>query len=123
MRITIVLFVCLCLVSPITAGADTPVNGIGKGVRSCGSFIELERAHRPRLQLRKNIGLTYVPEVELYMEWARGYVTSTNEERSQRGEAQIDVDSDGMLVWLRNYCSRNPTKVFAIAVGALVEAH
>lgn len=65
-------------------------------------------------------------DVELhYFEWAEGYISRLNDEQEQAGRSPLpSLQPDGFgleqqLVFIRNYCSANPSRLYAEAAIAL----
>lgn len=77
---------------------------IGAGARgSCGSWLEG----------RKNRQFFYMAN------WALGYISGAAI-WGNIGDPLGHTDADGVLYWLDNYCSSNPTTEFSDAVDAFI---
>jgi hypothetical protein len=79
----------------------------------CGTWMKSRAAARsnPRNTLHSN-------QVET---WVGGFVTAYNSYVHPEGDIARSPDAEGMYAWLDNYCQRNPTTTFYVAVLALVE--
>lgn len=103
--------------TPVSASAHTSQGAQDIGVLdaniTCGHYVET-------YQSRKGIGFT---DFHSAMAYTDGFITALDMENYIRREAQpgkVLGDPDAKMVWLYNYCSAHPLKIFAYAVSALV---
>ena len=97
----------LSLLAPvpgICVDTDRSYEVYGYGVKSCGSFV----------QEKKNTNGV------LYNAWVAGYLTAVNLTSPVLYSILGKTDINGAMLWLENYCNKNPLKNFVDAVQALV---
>jgi hypothetical protein len=89
---------------------------VGFGNVSCGHFL----ASTQNSKLGKTWTLTEAngtkmwEEKLVYLEWAKGFISGTNQFLGRRSYAK---DTDAALeAWLLNYCGQHPTTLFASAL-------
>lgn len=85
-----------------------PLAAYGEGGASCGSYVESKQDQTERY---------------FYFAWVNGFLTGVN--RYQKSEVKIfnglyDVkrgrDDEALMLWLDNYCNKNPLDSFFRAV-------
>jgi len=101
----------LPLLAPLS-GTCADANGSyaihGYGADSCGKFVEARKGSRNSV------------ENGLYASWVGGYLTSVNSYYPNTYSISGATDMDGLMLWIENYCNKNPLQIFARAVDALV---
>jgi hypothetical protein len=102
-------FLLLLLFFVPGSGITGDVNGVyemyGTGSQSCGSFA---RERKKEAYAR-------------YAAWMAGYLTAVDA-RTPTASILGTTDLQGAMLWLENYCNKNPLEPFANAVYALVDA-
>ena len=94
--------------------------GAGKST-GCGQFVTAsESAALGNARTYEKDGEKYWSEKASMMEWVYGFLTAINAYRDENH--QIQNDSSSVEVWLRNWCSKNPTRNLLDAVGAFAGA-
>jgi hypothetical protein len=89
-----------------SAQADNFVNAVGFQQTSCGTWTQARAKHQSA-------------EMEF---WALGFVSGSNVARAKEDAIDIlkDVDAEGLLSWIDNYCRSKPLELFPIAAAYLV---
>ncbi len=107
-RIALLLLgLMLALSAPANASDATGTFGVlGYGTKSCGAY----------LQDRRQGDFYWLP----YSHWLGGFITGINHERAGTFDIAGNTDIAGLIGWLDNYCSSNPTASFVKAADALV---
>jgi hypothetical protein len=82
---------------------------LGPGGVSCGQYVETRR--NPDAQ----------PIALADVDWIEGYLTAYNEYNWPSGDLTRGTDSDGLTVWVDNYCAANPLDDLAKAARALTK--
>jgi len=92
----------------------------GEGTRSCGQFIAAIGDTKPGKSFTfERDGVTYWSENQTFLQFANGYITAMN---AIYPDKQIRLDPAAIELWLKNYCSKNPTDAFFVAVFKFTEA-
>lgn len=91
----------------------------GIGADSCGSFTLAIAKNTPTRAMRMEDQLYYTGTAA-YAQWISGYITA-NGFAGQPVQSQIDFN--GAVMWVKNFCDANPTRPLAHAAQAFVEAH
>ena len=103
----LVLFSLLLVIPTQSYGSDNNflygTQGLGKF--SCGKYAQSKKDTSLRLD---------------YYNWMGGYITAYNIIKSETFQIMGDIDLDGLMVWLDNFCQTNPLKSFAVAVEKLM---
>lgn len=88
----------------------------GFGNKSCGDFLASSQNSKlgRTWTLAAPSGVKMWDEKLVYLEWARGFVTGTNQ---FLGRQSYDKNTEVALeAWLVSYCGQHPTALFAIAL-------
>lgn len=102
--------IILLLFQVVPASAQTAaVIGAGVGV-SCGTWLEHRKSGQPDIA---NWALGYLSGVAVW-----GFDPIMGHKAPLR-----DMDADGVLYWLDDYCRANPIEKFTDALAAFVENH
>jgi hypothetical protein len=85
---------------------------IGRGNRSCGSFIAALGEAPPGKYREMNTARgVYVTENKVYQEWLLGFVTGFNATHAGDPEKQVTkIDPAGLDLWMRNWCNKHPAQ-------------
>ena len=114
------LFAAIVLVAIAFASAASAQTVViyGVGNKSCEVFIASSHGLAPGIAraFEPGDGRTFQSDNSLFIQWALAFVTANNASES----AQISPEVVGLDLWLRNWCTRNPTEMFAIAVVAFI---
>jgi len=103
---------CLLLVAYAAGAADE--NGqyatlAATNESTCGTFLSArDEAHRGQFA-RQN----------MYKSWLMGFVTGYDFGAPDTYDIAPAMDLDAMMLWVENYCRRNPLASFAQSAGAL----
>lgn len=107
MRLIIIFIVSIIWLNPTFAADD---NGrfvvLGLGSESCGTYITERRQGNDNP----------------YRGWVTGYLSAYNESLKNTYNLLGKSDMEGVMLWLENYCSKNPLNSFSQASGALLGA-
>jgi len=77
---------------------------------SCGTYISArDEAHHGQFA-RQN----------MYKSWLMGFITGYDFGAPDTYDITPSMDLDAMMLWVENYCRRNPLASFAEGAGALV---
>jgi len=95
------------LAAPDKAGV---IEVLGAGTRSCGSWTADH-------QSRDGDDKKFVDD-----SWVMGYVTGFNSWGSGTNDASGNIDNNGLLAWVTNYCASNPLDTVSQAASALIVA-
>jgi hypothetical protein len=106
-----VLLLILSIPSPSLADASSSYNTLGIGTASCGTWVSA----------REN---TQDPQVSYMAEsWIEGFLSAAAPVSLGRIQPLDGMDSDGIFVWIDNFCQENPIKYLSDAVTAFIVAH
>ena len=95
------------------------VTGIGGD--SCGSYVLALNENRPTAAVTYD-GKMYYTKANTYAQWVTGFVTAANF-ASKPGQGQIQVDVNGIALWVKQYCEANPSALIASGADAFIRAH
>lgn len=115
----LLLFPTLVAADSPAAADKQPIFALGMGSQtSCGQFIAASegRTLNTHLEMHYN-GVKYVSENEAMIQYAFGVLTGINFARDR--EHQIQHDNAAISLWLRNWCTKNPTSTLLDAISAL----
>lgn len=98
-----------------------PVMIWGHGSDPCGSFVLAMEKHSHKQRIHVG-GESFPTEARSYFQWAGGYLTAAALLDAEKYPAPND-SFDGTMVWLRSWCTTNPTEPFHDAVRAYADAH
>ena len=118
MRTLFVLGLIAVLLTASSAQAQK-VKVIGVGSDSCGSYV-LALAKNPPTQAILMEGQVYYTDTAAYAQWISGYVTAN---AFAGRPVQENIDFNGIMMWVKNYCDTNPSHTIAHAAQAFVQAH
>ena len=100
------IFIIACLVF---ASGNAPAQTVsGAGTKSCRAFLQAAEMESKAA-------------IDSYVSWSQGFVSAYN--WANPGRRQVRVDHAGLLHWLLQYCTANPTEKFFEAVQAAVHQH
>jgi hypothetical protein len=90
------------------------------GATSCGEYLLAVEGERKARPVHPEPDSIYSMDYLSFVTFANGYLTGSN---SAATESKVGQQSDpvGRMVWLENYCRRNPLHRFAIALIKLRE--
>ena len=104
---TLVSLAFLLLVVP-GSGMGTDADGryevYAFGLHSCGTFVEARRNR----------------DDFLFATWFTGYMTAVNQLSHTAYSMLGTSDIEGAMLWIENYCRKNPLEPFAVASHALL---
>ena len=80
----------------------------GAGTKSCRALLQAAEMESKQA-------------VDTYVSWSQGFVSAYN--WANPGRRQVRVDHAGLLLWLIEYCTANPTEKFYEAVQAAIHQH
>jgi hypothetical protein len=93
-----------------------------RGERTCGAFILAVGSDQFNTGIRSNqTGKEYWSNAAVFAEWIMGYISA--QDGANPYEKQIKFDASGLLVWIKNYCDKNPTKSVIRASNEFLAAH
>lgn len=120
----LIAFASLLLICTLAEAIDPPrqlvvVSGIGSD--SCASYVLALADNRPSTAMTMD-GKTYYTMANAYTQWINGFVTAINLS-GRPGTNQIQVDVNGIAMWVRNWCEANPSESIVAGAGAFVRAH
>lgn len=95
------------------------ISGIGGD--SCASYVLALSESRPTAAIIME-GKTFYTTANAYTQWINGFITATNLTR-EPGQGQIQVDVNGIALWIKNYCEANPSESIVMGAGAFIRAH
>lgn len=95
------------------------VTGIGND--SCASYVLALTENRPTAAITYD-GKTYFTTANAYTQWVTGFVTATNL-AGKPGSGQMQVDVNGIALWVKQYCEANPSASVVMGAGAFIRAH
>lgn len=93
----------------------------GLGSDSCASYVLALSENRPTAAITYD-GKTYYTTANAYTQWITGFVTAGNL-AGKPGQGQIQVDVNGIALWVKQYCEANPSEAIVTGAGAFVRAH
>ncbi len=83
---------------------------IGKDERTCGSYVlARDEGRRGSFEKQNN-----------FATWLAGYLTGYNQLMPDTYDIKGNSDMNSLLLWLENYCKKNPLEDFISAVDMLV---
>ena len=94
----------------------------GIGADSCASYVLALDDNRPSAAIVME-GKTYYTMANAYTQWINGFVTSANMSGPSTLSYQINVDINGVALWVKSYCAAHPSEPVVAAAGAFVRAH
>jgi hypothetical protein len=101
----------LCVVSLLLGGAAPgKYSMIGAGASSCGRWV----ADRSGQNLYDKVSDE---------QWVVGFLSGVGYESSGPDNPLNDIDADGVLAWIDNYCRAHPLDRISKAAGAFTFAH
>jgi hypothetical protein len=116
MRLLAVLFL---LAGAPAAAQEIIVYGMG-GDTSCGQYIAANEGRKlTSWDKAQHNGITYVSENGVMFQWVRGVLTGVNRVRDL--QHQIQTDNSAIDLWLRNWCTKNPTKMLMDAISIFID--
>ena len=77
---------------------------VGIGNNACDQFVEARRTRRD----------------VAYMDWLGGYLTAVNAVSDNTFNIMGHTEFSSLILWIENYCSKNPLQTFARAVNVLI---
>lgn len=106
-RVVALLLLSVLVSMPVRAER---VSVHGLGAKTCASFVYALTSLDKDLEFNRR-------EIAQYLGWANGYLTALS----------LTVDTSGIkgrsgdekLIWLRDYCGRNPDDAFHLAVASM----
>ncbi len=93
----------------------------GMGIDSCGSYMLALGDNKPGDAIMLS-GKFYATKANAYAQWINGFITSVNLSRKS-GQDQIQVDPNGVALWIKRYCEEHPDKDIVTGTSAFVLAH
>jgi hypothetical protein len=114
-------------ISTMTASAAAQGTGphqwlvLGVGNDSCASYVLALADNRPTSPVTRG-SKTYYSEANAYTQWINGFVTAENVARKP-GPGQIQVDVNGVALWVKHFCEANPSESIMSGARAFVRAH
>ena len=94
----------------------------GLGTDSCASYVLALDDNRPTAGIEMQ-GKTYYTAANAYTQWINGFVTAANMSGPSALSRQINVDVNGIALWVKSYCAAHPSEPVAAGAGAFVRAH
>lgn len=123
--------VCIATVAVVLAapansqGKKTHIAVQGVGAESCGSYVLAIQKNGPASSLEWK-GERYSTPTKTYVQWIAGYVSAHNAMKliDGRGDEQVvGVDLNGMALWIKNFCEKNPTVTILNAASTFIGEH
>jgi hypothetical protein len=93
----------------------------GIGADSCASYVLALSENRPTAAITME-GKTFYTTANAYTQWINGFLTAMNA-TGKPGQGQIQVDVNGIALWVKNYCEANPSESIVMGAGAFIRAH
>ena len=118
-RLLVLGFFAWCISAEAQNSNQLSIHGIGAD--SCGSYVVALSENRPTAVIRME-GKMFFTAANAYSQWLSGFVTAENL-RLPGGPSQIQVDANGIALWVKNYCEANPSRPLVNAATAFVLAH
>jgi hypothetical protein len=76
---------------------------LSAGTQSCGSFVKGDAGTK-----------------EIYLSWGIGYISGANTRSSgEQRKIGLNWDRNSALLWLENFCTKDPLSTFHMAVEGL----
>jgi hypothetical protein len=94
----------------------------GIGADSCASYVLALADNRPSAAITMD-GKLYYTTANAYTQWILGFVTANNLTMGKPGRGQITIDTDGIVIWVKNYCEAHPTENIFFGVSAFIREH
>lgn len=113
------LFILYAIAIPSAALSEELVTVYGEGSDSCGSYT-LALSENPPTGGIKLKGEDYYSKAAAYSQWVAGFVTANN---FSGRRVPSHIDFNGMSMWIKSYCEKNPTETIAHAAEAFVKNH
>jgi hypothetical protein len=121
--ITALAAIYLC--APTRAAEPLYIRSIGGD--SCGKLIATGITSPGQSAVMEDVGRKFYDEGTLYNEWIAGFLTARNWDWVMTRDAplsrQITVDNAGVTLWIRNWCTANPTQPIFQAAIAYADPH
>lgn len=113
----------LILIISTSASAIEPNQWVitGIGGDSCASYVLALSENQPTAAITME-GKTFYTTANAYTQWINGFITAMNV-TGKPGQNQIQVDVNGIALWVKNYCETNPSESIVMGVGAFIRAH
>ena len=108
----------LALILPISASAKQ-IMVLGIGTASCGSILIALEKNEPSDGFEMN-GQYYYTEIAAYSQWVLGYISSYS---AIYGIPTKETDLNGVIMWIKKYCEKNPSDMISNASNAFIKAH
>jgi len=119
----LLLLAAALLLSPLAEAAESPQWVVlGIGTDSCASYTLALDADRPTAAIKMDVKVYYTT-ANAYAQWLSGFVTAANMSGPEDLKYQINVDVNGVALWVKNYCVQYPSEPIVAAAGAFVRAH
>jgi hypothetical protein len=85
---------------------------VGVGVNSCGALTStVDDVPLGKAREINTASGTFVSENARYQQWLMGFVSGYNLAHTRPGGKQLEeIDLPGIDWWMRNWCSKHPTK-------------
>lgn len=106
LKIAIVYVLFVTLTEVYASDKSGKYEVLGQGMQSCGAYVQSRKGD-------------HLKEVS-FMVWVAGFLTAYNMYTPDTYDVTANVDLDGLMGWLENYCGANPLKNFSSAVDSLV---
>ena len=92
---------------------------LGDGMRGCGEFIKSVEAERKERPANARPNAVYNIYYSSFISFADGFLSGANFTDAANSRIGQGTDEDGMMLWLENYCRKNPLATYIGAVIAL----
>jgi hypothetical protein len=92
----------------------------GDGQASCGAWTKAQ-AHRPHIGVDNKLRVTFADmDLASQTAWVSGFLSAFDYYGNGSGNVGNDIDANGILAWIDNYCVAHPLDSIATATIALV---
>ena len=99
----LLILVVLVFLNPISGICEVPITAWGQGTASCGLFVQARRTAQD----------------SAYKDWLGGFLTATSWLTNTENIAG-KTDLASLMLWIENYCNKNPLKSFGVAAANLI---
>lgn len=96
----------------------------GRSNTTCGSYVFALEEHGPRTG-REYRGTFYGTPSAMNAQWIAGFLSGANYVAHANGRPPIKYsgDTDGITLWVKQWCEKNPTRNITAAAIAFIKAH
>jgi hypothetical protein len=114
-----VFVVVVLVLCPTLAFPQPTYRSFGKGMASCGEFLQAAEAERKARPPTARSTEVYNRDYLAFLMFADGFLTGANVWDITHSELGKETDTQGRMAWIENYCRANPLDHFSNAVIGL----